>query len=258
MKYIKRFNEELKASTYRSAATKLKQIGHSRRSSALDNWATSVEKSLEEKEKQETIDLLSKYGSFKMDFIKNKNVVFTGNFYIAISGMDHYNLKDTYFDMVDNNGTLDSDLIINFELGFIPADEETENKLQEEIKDGYIKEYLYYGLYWNMSFGISIINKGEKYINPSGYYYYDRMDRDSFMFHDRKEATKFRKLLSDAFIGNNDWGKSKWYESLKHSIIKAFKDETYSKLPEDVFNEESYQKIANSIKTLSLNKLYSE
>ena len=36
MRYLKRFNEELKGSTFRSAATKLKQLGHIRRSQEIE------------------------------------------------------------------------------------------------------------------------------------------------------------------------------------------------------------------------------
>lgn len=255
MKHLRRFNEELKPSTYRRAAANLLKLGHKRRSSVMIDWADNVENKLKEKEKQESLSFLTEYGPFKMDFIKNKEILFTGNFYIAISVLDSYSLKDNYFDLIDSDGLVSYDLSLGFDLGFISADEETENELYKYID---VDSYLYEGVYWNMSFGINIIRKGEKYINPNGHYYFDRIDRDLFKFHNRSEASKFRKLLSDAFLGINDWGKSKWSKSLKDSVLKSFKDDKYLKLPQDVFNEESYQEIANSIKRLSLNKFYSE
>lgn len=255
MKHLRRFNEELKPSTYRRAADNLLKLGHKRRSSVMIDWADNVENKLKEKEKQESLSFLSEYGPFKMDFIKNKEILFTGNFYIAISILDSYSLKDNYFDLIDSDGLVSYDLSLGFDLGFISSDEETENELYKYID---VDSYVYEGVYWNMSFGINIIRKGEKYINPNGHYYFDRIDRDLFKFHNRAEASKFRKLLSDAFLGINDWGKSKWSKSLKDSVLKSFKDDKYLKLPQDVFNEESYQEIANSIKRLSLNKFYSE
>ena len=49
MRHLKRFNEELKGSTFRSAATKLKQLGHIRRSQEIESYAKGVE---EREEKQ--------------------------------------------------------------------------------------------------------------------------------------------------------------------------------------------------------------
>lgn len=267
MKYLKKFNEELRPSTYRTAANKLRQIGHVRRSSVLDDWSNKVENDNEVKERNDTINKLKEFGHFKMNFIKSKKVMMTGNFYIDISGLDSYNFKDNYFDALPLNDidllipevdskVVSHDVIMNFELGFIPADEETYKEFNElDIID---REKIYYSLYWNMNFGISIIRKGEEEINPNGYYYFDGNDSDFFEFYDRKEANKFRKLLFDALSGNNEWGKSNYSESLKSSILKVFSEDKYQPLPKDIFNEESYQKIVNSIRSLSLNKLYSE
>jgi hypothetical protein len=253
MKHIRRFNEELKPSTYRRSADNLLKLGHKRRSSVMKDWADNVENKLKEKEKQESLSFLTEYGPFKMNFIKDKDFIFTGNFYIAISGLD-YSLKDSYFDLVDSDGVANYDISLDFDLGFIAADDETENELYKYID---IDKY-YEGIYWNMSFCINIIRKGEKYINPNGHYHFGEIGKDSFKFYNRTEASKFRKLLSDAFLGIKDWGKSNWSKSLKDSVLKSFNDNKYLKLPEAVFNEESYQKIANSIKSLSLNKLYTE
>jgi hypothetical protein len=262
MKYLKKFNEELRPSTYRTAANKLRQIGHVRRSSVLDDWSNKVENDNEVKERNDTINKLKEFGHFKMNFIKSKKVMMTGNFYIDIGGLDSYNFKDNYFDNTvyskseGGSRVVSHDVIMNFELGFIPADEETYKEFNElDIID---REKIYYSLYWNMNFGISIIRKGEEEINPNGYYYFDGNDSDLFEFYDRKEASRFRKLLFDALSGNNEWGKSNYSESLKSSILKVFSEDKYQPLPKDIFNEESYQKIVNSIRSLSLNKLYSE
>lgn len=266
MKYLKKFNEELKPSTYKSAADKLMKIGHVRRSSVLSDYSDKVKTDLDLEIKNKTLNNLKEFGYFKMNFIesihgksKDKTVIMTGNFYIDISGLDSYNFKDNYSDSVyslDGSKLVSHDVIMNFELGFIPADAETYKEFNElEIVD---REKVYRSLYWNMNFGISVIGKGEEEINPNGYYYFDGNDRDLFEFNDRREASRFRKLLSDALLGNNQWGRSDYSESLKDSILSVFSEEKYNSLPKDIFNEESYKKISNSIRSLSLNKLYSE
>ena len=42
MKHLRKFNEELKSSTYASAATKLKNMGHIRRAGELEQWTKEV------------------------------------------------------------------------------------------------------------------------------------------------------------------------------------------------------------------------
>ena len=42
MKYLRKFNEELKSSTYKLASNKLKGMGHIRRSSELEKWSEEV------------------------------------------------------------------------------------------------------------------------------------------------------------------------------------------------------------------------
>jgi hypothetical protein len=260
MKYLKKFNEELRPSTYRTAADKLSKIGHKRRSSNLEDWANHVETENITKEKEEKRRFLSQFGKFKMDVLIKGVPRMTGDFYIQIGGLDHYNFTDVYHDIVNDDGTINyGEHVMWFELGFMPTDEDCELDFYDLKEDGFLEnDNFYSGLYWCMSFGLTIIRNNEKEINPNGNYYYENSrDNVEFKFHDRKEAIRFRKLLSDAFLGNNKWGESK--ETLKDSILSVFLNKTrYSKLPEDVFNEESYQKIANSIKTLSLNKLYSE
>jgi hypothetical protein len=259
MKYLKKFNEELKPSTYRSAADSLQRMGHKKRASNIRDWSDKVEKMESEKIKSQSINLLKEFGSFKLIYFDSGKEILTGNFFINISSHDYYQFVDTYLDLIDENGNFKhGDFLINFDIGFIPADEETSEKFYnyERLNN----DAFWNSMYWNMILGISIIRNGEKYINPNGDYYIDGNDRDRFTFFDRKEALNFRKLLSDAFLGNNDWGKNEHYTSLKESILKTFEKVTKSPyfLPSDVFNEESYQKIANSIKSISLNKLYRE
>lgn len=43
MRYLKRFNEELKVTTYKSAGDKFTKIGHNRRGAELLDYATQVE-----------------------------------------------------------------------------------------------------------------------------------------------------------------------------------------------------------------------
>ena len=60
MKYLKIYNEELKSSTYKSAADKLKQMGHIKRPEEIMNWHEVTRKREDEVKKsiEDAIDSL--------------------------------------------------------------------------------------------------------------------------------------------------------------------------------------------------------
>ena len=232
MKYIRRFNEELNIRTYRSASDKLKEIGHINRHNRLKEWSDKVELDNEERNRNKVLNRLKEVGYFKMNYLSKDKIVMTGNFYIDIGGLDADNFVYNYLDNCNDDGVFNWNFFINLDLGFIPADEETKNdfyKIEQLSKWDF-----YSGVYWNMDISISIINDGEKEINPSGVYFFFNRGDDGFKFYNRAEAVKFRRLLSDSFLGKNDWG---YNGCIKDSTLLAFSD---PKLPKDIFNEESY------------------
>jgi hypothetical protein len=109
MKYLKRFNEELKASTYKSAATKLTQIGHKRRGAQMLDFATQREKEEERMRLQETRDELSRFEPFNLIIKGNEEK--SGNFYILpnveIEWFEPFSLfrKGSYFKKITDDYT---------------------------------------------------------------------------------------------------------------------------------------------------------
>ena len=78
MKYLKKFNEELKSQTYKRAARKLKQImkekptlgkgiGAEERANKLELHAKNVERREEMSRWKESVETFSKYGEFNIE-----------------------------------------------------------------------------------------------------------------------------------------------------------------------------------------------
>ena len=86
MKYLKKFNEELRPQTYRSAARKLDKLGHTDRAQALKDWALETEKKEEMIKWKDSIQDYAQFGTFKMT-IKNEETgkTLTGDFHLDIS-----------------------------------------------------------------------------------------------------------------------------------------------------------------------------
>lgn len=72
MKHLKGFNEELKSSTYKSAASKLKVLGHNRRSGVVGNWADLVQSREENVAIEEARVGYAKNGIFEMVICTSK------------------------------------------------------------------------------------------------------------------------------------------------------------------------------------------
>jgi len=249
MKYLKKFNEELKSSTYKSAATKLRNIGHVRRSTNIQDWAAKVESDEKLAKKKELIEKLSPYGTFQLDIYssiynfqtrqrKIDKVMEGEDFYIGIHLNTDY-FSDLISDHINHEGNT---LTIPFELYIIPANNECDAKISnlENIE-------AYNGQYWlnNMSLGLS-----------ENTFYFDGFDRYSFEFSNRANANKFRKLLIDMLEGKNNFGKTEWINSLSaDGLLEIIKDK-YPELeykPLDLSKED----IINSAKrNISVNKLY--
>lgn len=68
MKYLKKYNEELFAATYKSAADKLKKFGHNRRASLLMNKYKDILPNEIKIKWGKLVDEYSKYGKIKVEF----------------------------------------------------------------------------------------------------------------------------------------------------------------------------------------------
>ena len=258
-------NEELLPSTYISAAQKLKQKGHNRRAGELENW----KKEVEEKERQirydQRISEMKKWGPFRLQFCKakwnaqtkahNYQPFFEGNFYIEPSFP-----YDWFQDMMHDSEQEEFSLSLPIELGVMPADGETKLEFEKCKLAGEIWE----GQYWPTRVWIQLFDTGRR-IPEKPNCTYESVDNDIFFFSTRAEAIRFKKLLSDALVGKNDWGKNKWNEKGLISSFEAFfkKDAEWRERhqPSDnvldpYFTKEDLQRVSDSVKALSINDLY--
>ena len=73
MKYLKRFNEELKPGTYFSAARKLTKLGDAGRASKLKEWGEKIEIKDNLIKWKENLQTYSPFGIFKLNIVNPKN-----------------------------------------------------------------------------------------------------------------------------------------------------------------------------------------
>ena len=85
MKHLKKFNEELKPSTYLSASRKLKKLGHERRSKELEIWGKEAENKVSMEKWENNIKTFSPYGKATIKFMSKKSEIFRGDFYLIFT-----------------------------------------------------------------------------------------------------------------------------------------------------------------------------
>ena len=262
MKYLKKYNEELSPSTYRSASTKLRTIGHTRRSAEMESYA----KELEEKERLRKNEI-RKQGMISVDpfhliFLRygtqfvgtNEKVLCEGLFYIEPS-FDWSWFQDMYADWESDNCSYT--LSLPFEFGTMPADAETQQKFDAAPKS----EDAYEGVHYGTRMWLNIINENEREVSSSGKYSWEGRDGDYFVFGSRQEAIRFKKCLADAVEGKTQWGKTSWApEGIQSNFNGYFKKDKEwrerSDKPESYFTKDDMPKIAESIRRMSLNQIY--
>lgn len=186
-----------------------------------------------------------------MDVISGKEIIMTGDFYIDIS-IDGSSIADYFTENCISDGNIEdnSSFYIFLQMGFIPTDDYDDFYDLENHLDKWL---IYDGVYWNTNLDLVIKVKDGK-LEPTGEYSFDSRDSVSLMFHNRKEAFKFKKLLSGSLEGKNEFVHS---NTLKDDLLDIFLNKSgYTKLPTELFNQDSFYRICKSIKNLSLNKLY--
>ena len=214
MKYLKKFNE-LKSQTYTKAAKALQSLGHTRRAAAMTDYVATVE----EKERIQRIkDKKESYahtGVFKASIVfekwegthTNKTLTYvsplkergiegemTGNFHLAV-----WCDSDMYFDRLWDYKNGDNEMWLNFTLGMVAADEETEEWFNTE--DRGVKRWDFYwdGVYTPNRPFVKLTNAAGNFDpQPMGN---ENWENDRFVFEGRTEAMKFRKFMIDLFEG---------------------------------------------------------
>ena len=214
MKYLKKFNE-LKSQTYTKAAKALQSLGHTRRAAAMTDYVATVEERERIQKIKEKRETYAHTGVFKASIVfekwegtnPNKTLTYvsplkerdiegemTGNFHLAV-----WCDSDMYFDRLWDYKNGDNEMWLNFTLGMVAADEETEEWFNTE--DRGVKKWDFYwdGVYTpNRPFAKLTNAAGNFDPQPMGN---ENWENDRFVFEGRAEAMKFRKFMIDLFEG---------------------------------------------------------
>lgn len=239
MKYLKRFNEELKSSTYMSASRKLKKMGHHDRAEELKDWAIETERKEEMVKWERNLNIYKPFGTFKMN-IKNPETgeAFIGEFYLDI----HLDC-DAFSDYPEGGFT-------HF-IGITPTSKETIDKCNKMMPDAEMGN----GFYWSNVFTLNyeIVNDKVEFTKFE-LDNYDEYLSGEVSFADRASANKFKNLMI------------KIYSDPKLGYPSGYTDVTdmYEKLSLCILSENSFssdygfelENIAEYIKTISPNLLY--
>jgi hypothetical protein len=274
MKYLRKFNEELKSSTYMSAATKFKQMGHIRRSGELEEWSKEVANKEKDARELANLNEFKKEAPFKINLVKSKynsstktrynETILTGNFYLKLSFDDSW-ARDSYVDNVDQDGVTSYSYNMPFEIGMMAADDETKEKFR--VIEDQLSDEVYEGVYYPQRLYYKLILEASREITPDGTFYWECRENDEIIFENRAEALRFKKAFVDAVNGRNNFGNSRWCPNLHESLKKFFMGEWIQKYNNDtksydkierseVFNEEAFKRFLDSTNRMSINQLY--
>ncbi len=236
MKYLKKFNEELKSQTYLSASRKLKQLGNPssiKRSKILNDWSTKVEfKEYLVKWKQK-IEEYSKYGVFRLNIRDN----FSDDFYTAL-----FFDSDAFLDEFEYPNQLGSSTQIYFSLGIIPKTKEVLDKcmhympLTNSGQDAFSN-----GFFWGLwvSIDVKIINGNRFEISDMRVSTYDRDDTGDVSLTSGA-AQKLKNLLVQLLTNKElDYPSSATdteseYENINNSFIKSGISSDYGLTLDDI------------------------
>jgi hypothetical protein len=184
MKYLKRFNEELKPQTYMSAARKLDKMGHTDRSEDLKKWAQKVELDENVDKWKKKVNDFSKFGIFKMNVVNPE----TGEKLVGDFAIDM-----NFDEMVFEDSVGDYEGSFGFFMGIIPTSEELLSKCEEVMPNPELGN----GFYWASIFSIDyqIENNQEVKLTKWNLFNYDEGLSGEISFADRQSAQRFKNLL---------------------------------------------------------------
>ena len=196
MKYLKRFNEELKPRTYLSAAKKLTAIGHTDRANALKDWAGETERREEITKWKEQLQNYSPFGVYKMNVVNPETgEKLTADFALDVN-FDELAFEDSFDFEKQKDPNNVSGVNIFFFIGLIPTSEELIKKCEEVMPEPEFGN----GMYWGMCFGIDFkVQNGEVILDKFSLDDYDDNLSGNVSFADRASAGKFKNLLKSIF-----------------------------------------------------------
>lgn len=221
MKYLKRFNEELKPSTYMSAAKKLKDIDPGR-AEELKAWAGETERREEMVKWKGQLQNYSPFGVYKMNVVNPESgEKFTGDFALDVN-FDELAFEDSFEYEKEKDPNNVSGVSIFFFIGLIPTSEELIKKCEEVMPESEFGN----GMYWGMCCSIDFkVQNGEVILEKFKLEDYDDNLSGNVSFADRASAGKFKNLLKSIFTnselnypsGYND--ADSLYEKLEQVIL---------------------------------------
>jgi len=267
MRYLKKFNEELKPSTYRSAADSLQRMGHKKRASNIRDWSDTIEKMESHQyrinlwegiKRKNLIKSISSIGEFDIEInignydstTQNYDTKKIGQFYLYLSLV-----KDILYTQL-YGWRYFGECWLPLDLGIVPANPESEEilKISKDTGDNWEMISLNLTIPYSevtdnqlYEFGIKKpinIDDLEDQMFPSGKL---RFLRSVPPFIDRKNAIKFKKALIDIFEGNVDYGSTP-------ENPDGLKDEIMDEL--NTLTMENILRFIDSIKKINVNDLY--
>ena len=196
MKYLKKFNEELRPRTYLSAAKKLTAIGHTDRAKELKDWAEETEKREEVQKWKDRLQDYGLFGTYKMNIVNPETgEKLTADFYLDVN-FDELGFEDNFEYEKEKDPNNIKDVSIFFYLGLIPTSEETLRKCIEIMPEAEFGN----GMFWGMSCGIDFkVEKGQVVLEKFALYDYDDSLSGNVSFADRASAGRFKTLLKNIF-----------------------------------------------------------
>ena len=251
MKYLKRFNEELRPRTYLSAAKKLTAIGHTDRANTLKDWAIETEKREEMNKWKERLQEYSPFGIYKVNVVNPESgEMFTADFALDLS-FDELAFEDSFeFEKQKDPNNING-VSIFFFIGLIPTSEEVLKKCEEVMPESEFGN----GMFWGMCFSVDLkVQNGEVILDKFALDDYDENLSGNVSFADRASAGKFKTLLKNIF-SKSDLNYPSGYTDV---------DSLYEKLEQVILIRQGFssdygfelKNVADFINTISPNTMY--
>ena len=262
MKYLKLFNEELNPQTYRSAASKLKKLGHTKRSNDLERHAKDVESQEVLDRWINNIDTFKEYGVFKFDFHNATDVIDANTkkvnsklgtkimdsveFYLDIS------FSDDVFDCLlaeGKEGGAQFSGSIPFFVGGVPINVDEDEKCEKFPCADFSN-----GFYWIATLNINFDVRDAINFTSITIDEYDRGQTGYPVIRDRKTANNLKNLLYNIFAEKIDYPSgytdiTNMYDKIEHAAANF-----------DLISEYNFsmERVAQFIKSVPVNQLYKE
>jgi hypothetical protein len=259
MRYLNKYNEELKSDVYKSAADKLTKLGHIKRPEELMKWHEITKQKEIDASKLATLKDCEQMGVYQLSLSYRKNgqdFKYKGDFYINLV-FDDYNLDENYKDWKEGQ----NNLWISFSFGVIPVNEEgkefCKNVVEPIIGLGGDKITYWLGGFWlNISKSINIdpstgLPAEELKFTPEGKGYFEEYE-GSWHLANRASAMKFKNTLYQIFSGDLIIRET---PSIPGGMKEQIIDDLCNERGHDI---DEFEAIMNSIKVLNLNKLYKD